>query len=301
MDDLPTELCTRIFSLACLDDGTTGRMLSLVSKYVHQVSKSVKFQSIVLRGFKQTCQFLAVLQTTPKKHQHVYHLFVHDDYNGDPLYWSDTLKRILHIISPTLRTLAVRSNDLKPSHLHPLDLPLLEELTFFSDQYRAYVRREPIIPLPHLKHIHYAGEFGQYDVDPFKILCEMAPNLTHFRCSEMYSNGTVIGDLETVLGWETDDKQRHEGPGTTFRLPSTITTLVAQAAARQYNGHIFGIHLIPSMMDMLQCLADRGRERGVIIFPPDEECLYHKSGNHMEAEWLDRIHGGQGCWCENNG
>jgi hypothetical protein len=108
----------------------------------------------------------------------------------------------------------------------------------------------------------------------------MAPNLTHFRCSEMYSNGIVAADLEAVLGLETGDKQRPEGLHTTFRLPSTVTTIVVQAAARQYHGLIFRIY-------------SRG---GVIVFPPDDE-----SGKQMEAEWLDRIHGGQGCWCENNG
>jgi hypothetical protein len=74
------ELGTKIFSFACLDDGSTGRNLSLVSKYVHQVSKPVKLQSIVLRGFRPAVGFLSLLEATLEHHRHVYHLFAYEHH-----------------------------------------------------------------------------------------------------------------------------------------------------------------------------------------------------------------------------
>jgi hypothetical protein len=111
------------------------------------------------------------------------------------------LNSILRIVSPTLQTLAIRFD--RPS-IYPLDLPVLEELTNFSTLVdRVYSHMEsagPIKPLPHLKRIHYAGMFGQYDVSIFNTACEVTPNPTHFRYFGMKSNYDFAGNLEAVMG-----------------------------------------------------------------------------------------------------
>jgi hypothetical protein len=76
MDQTPPELCTRIFSFACRDTGYTGRSLSLVSKYIHETSKSVKLQSISIHGHIQMMAFAALLERTPPHLRHVRYLFV---------------------------------------------------------------------------------------------------------------------------------------------------------------------------------------------------------------------------------
>ncbi|KIM78998.1 hypothetical protein PILCRDRAFT_823866 [Piloderma croceum F 1598] len=65
MHQLPPELCTEIFSLACRDSGFTGRSLSLVSRYVHETSKEAKLQSISIHGYDEIIAFAALLERTP--------------------------------------------------------------------------------------------------------------------------------------------------------------------------------------------------------------------------------------------
>ncbi|KAJ7252496.1 hypothetical protein C8J57DRAFT_1187556 [Mycena rebaudengoi] len=61
MNQAPPEICAHIFSFACTDSGYTGRSLSLVSKYFHEVSKPAKLQSIALYGRAQILAFAALL------------------------------------------------------------------------------------------------------------------------------------------------------------------------------------------------------------------------------------------------
>ncbi|KAJ7251406.1 hypothetical protein C8J57DRAFT_674383 [Mycena rebaudengoi] len=65
MNQAPPEICAHIFSFACTDSGYTGRSLSLVSKYFHEVSKPAKLQSIALYGRAQILAFAALLDQTP--------------------------------------------------------------------------------------------------------------------------------------------------------------------------------------------------------------------------------------------
>lgn len=85
MDKVPTEICTRIFSFACLDSGYTGRSLSLVSRFVHNASLPVKLQSISLHGRRQITAFATLLKQTPYFHRHVRYLYISDQ---DPLILS---------------------------------------------------------------------------------------------------------------------------------------------------------------------------------------------------------------------
>lgn len=298
MNRIPPELWAKIFSFACLDDGTTGRTLSLVSKYVHHVSKPSKLQSTVLRGLDQTVAFLLLLGATPEHHRRVCHLFVYECHEDDVqprsmwMSMSGPLKHILHIVRDTLQTLAIRFDHSHMYSLYPMDLPALEELTVFStiidNSYKA-----PIKPLTRLKRIHYGGRFfAQYDLDVFSALCEVAPNLTHFRFSEVKANSQIALHLEAVLGWDEPSPNGQDEPKTTFRLPSTITTVVVQPAPVENHG----IRAIADMMAMLQRLALRGRQRGIIILPADEARTYASGWRKMENEWLERIHGGRGCW-----
>jgi hypothetical protein len=299
MDRIPSELWTKIFSFACLDDGTTGRTLSVVSNYVHHVSKPAKFQSIVLRGLHQTVAFLALLQATPEHHRRVYHLFAYESHEDFGFFgerqWiedsmSDVLNKILHIVSPTLQTLAIRFDHSSMCPLYPLELPVLEELTIFSTRI-DYSYIEPITPLPRLKQVHYAGKFGQYDLGIFSALCELAPHLTHFRYSGIHATSDVALDLEAVV-------DGNQSSSNCSRLPATVSMVVVQPDTMD-NHAIHGPHYI-RMVAMLKRLAQRGRDRGVIVLPADDAHTYLGSWKAIEAEWLDRIHGGQGCWDENS-
>jgi hypothetical protein len=61
MDRLPVELLEHIFTLACIDGGMTGCALASVSHSVRHASDSIRYHSVSLRGAKQICAFLKLL------------------------------------------------------------------------------------------------------------------------------------------------------------------------------------------------------------------------------------------------
>ena len=79
-DALPAELSQRIFSLACLDDGTTGRSLSLVSRSISHLSRPVKYQCLAIRNIRQAIRVAAILENTLPSDRRIIHLFVRTDY-----------------------------------------------------------------------------------------------------------------------------------------------------------------------------------------------------------------------------
>src|ERR1700733_7083441 len=76
MERCPPEICSRIYALACVDDGSTGRSLSLVSKYINETSKYTKFQSVAIRSLNQALAFAALLERSPSVGRRVRHLFI---------------------------------------------------------------------------------------------------------------------------------------------------------------------------------------------------------------------------------
>lgn len=89
-DKLAPEICELIFSFACLDSGYTGRSLSLVSKYISETSKPVKFQSLVLRNLSQVQALASILEKIAPHHRRVRHLCVLCNYTQ--LYNTTTLR-----------------------------------------------------------------------------------------------------------------------------------------------------------------------------------------------------------------
>ncbi|KAI5888316.1 NAD(P)-binding protein [Schizophyllum commune H4-8] len=73
---IPAEIWTHIFSFACTDDGRTGRSLALVSKYIHNTSAPVRYQSISLVGYDEITAFLAFLEANPHVVRRVKDLYI---------------------------------------------------------------------------------------------------------------------------------------------------------------------------------------------------------------------------------
>ena len=84
----PSKLCGKIFSLACLDGGFTGRSLSLVSKSVSEASKPFKLQCLAIRNLSQAGSLARVLTKLPLHERRVVHLYVSCDY---PQMYTDLL------------------------------------------------------------------------------------------------------------------------------------------------------------------------------------------------------------------
>ncbi|KDQ49220.1 hypothetical protein JAAARDRAFT_74749 [Jaapia argillacea MUCL 33604] len=72
----PPEILERIFKYACVDGGITGSSLSLVSRYIHNVSMGIRYQSIALDGLTQMRRFMCLLETIPPNSARVRDLFL---------------------------------------------------------------------------------------------------------------------------------------------------------------------------------------------------------------------------------
>ena len=86
---VPVEIWHHIFSLACTDDGSTGRSLSQVSRYFREISAPFKYRSIVITHWSQIIAFSQVFCKLPASQKKTESLFVHHPYpfwdvNGYP-------------------------------------------------------------------------------------------------------------------------------------------------------------------------------------------------------------------------
>ena len=87
---LPVEIWHLIFSLACTDDGSTGRSLSLVSTHFRDISAPFKYQSIAITHWSKIIAFSHFFCELPASQKRTRFLFVHHslpflDVNGYPL------------------------------------------------------------------------------------------------------------------------------------------------------------------------------------------------------------------------
>jgi hypothetical protein len=86
METLPSELLEDIFSLACTDNGGTGCALAAVSHTMREMSASMRYNAVALRGARQIRAFLVLLrtanETSPQNLEPlvfcVHHLFIAD-------------------------------------------------------------------------------------------------------------------------------------------------------------------------------------------------------------------------------
>ncbi|KAF7981935.1 hypothetical protein HWV62_30711 [Athelia sp. TMB] len=76
MDRTPFEIWTKISSYACTDLGSTGRSLSLVSRFIREASAPAKLQSLSAHGLQQIIAFHETLLRTPRHLRRVRYLLL---------------------------------------------------------------------------------------------------------------------------------------------------------------------------------------------------------------------------------
>lgn len=72
----PNEILLYIFELACDDGGSTGRVLSLVSRRFHHLAKDTMYRSVAIVGLKRIKTFVTILEGLPEHKRRVRHLFL---------------------------------------------------------------------------------------------------------------------------------------------------------------------------------------------------------------------------------
>nr|GAT54976.1 predicted protein [Mycena chlorophos] len=263
LQSLPPELVRLICAFACTDTGTTGRALSLVSRYVHNASAAVKLQSIALAGYSQLSAFAEFLDNSPGVSPGTVSLYITMQglevakltYSVRRRLAQDGgrhLQKIFHRVSDTLEVLHLfLKEDLyyELNQTARIDLPHLVELKTGGGFPVSVQRAGNIIQLtatlqPSLKltRLHIVESIGYYAVhflDP-KVLASFAPNLVSLRCSRLYVNQVLPIQVAQSMGFEDSDltaqelvlldswNAAHWHPETRLNMPKSVKDLVFQ-------------------------------------------------------------------------
>jgi hypothetical protein len=183
----PAEIWGNIFSLACVDDGFTGRSLSRVSKYIKECSKPYKYQCLSVKDH-QLRPLTTVLKKLSPELKRVIHLFLSSkewdsgQYRLGEFFQADK-NRLLMVVAPTLKSLEIGCH-YQRIYL-PFAMPALMDLTLHG--FNSYhplpytVACYPALRRLNMEWTHTSG--GSKIINFFKTA---APNLSELRLSTSY-------------------------------------------------------------------------------------------------------------------
>ncbi|KXN91545.1 hypothetical protein AN958_00531 [Leucoagaricus sp. SymC.cos] len=214
----PPEICKKIFTYACNDGGFTGRSLSLVSRYIHNVSEDVKYHSLAICGMQQILKCNDVLENKPPHLRRIRHLFISGGTQVKPgqtraditeyKYGKKTnyddgcyaFFNILIMAAPTLITFYLSSIDARPTILIPVPMKMLEEFTFFNEfQLGSPSTGPPEVDFPSLKRLRFVG-FSNMTPALFHEVYTRAPRITHLYFQTERSGDELLEHLSSFFG-----------------------------------------------------------------------------------------------------
>lgn len=318
MNRCPPEICLEIFAFACTDDGYTGRSLSLVSTFFHDISQPVQLQSVAVYGANQMHAFACFLQDRPPHLRKVHHLFVTDRERVEhPHQPHDTLEdedadeffdnmhffltSILSDISTTLQTLVLNlcvNYFITDAPLLPVDLPMLLELTVHGGPIEESFLRS--CQAKRLQRLHIASHFQLPD-DLGSCLRRISPSLTHLRISGVYGSGDY-GDLLDVLRgavsvWSKRAIPEGEDQKWVGSLRKVIIGRCPPCPGSDYQ---------ETTWELTRLYEDDTSGRLIVLKVPPPPCgQKSQRGLNFDSEgmffiirrqWLQRIVGDDGCW-----
>lgn len=248
---MPPEIWTEVFSLACTDDGSTGRALSTVSREVHIISKPVKYQSICVFGPKQLLKLLAVLSALPPSARKIRYLFVADgsrdfaelddtievprrlyDPHPGPDPGRDVAEQaifhwILHLASGSLVALHIHCTKIhRRSLLLEIGLPVLSELTLQG----PFKSAEPptigppgraLFPALRSMHIYHFAHHPPRFLDQ---IVDAAPLPAHLHVPQRSFSRYKLIQVALRTLQPTDSESLSDGG----RLPANLESLVIE-------------------------------------------------------------------------
>ncbi|KAJ7581487.1 hypothetical protein C8J56DRAFT_960157 [Mycena floridula] len=294
MDQFPVEIWNAIFSLACMDDGTTGRSLSLVSKFVRESSKLVKLQSLAVVGYKQLLDLASLLEATEPSLRHVKYIFISPQSSrttaSDPKalniqYASreaayNAFERILCAISSTVEVIHAFFIFYREFPLLPVSLPHLEELSLHGPLEGA-PSIDTTVQFPALQHLHLASFCSPAYLQQ---MITLTPALMHLRISAPDHSQTFVTELKAAL--ESDNP-----------LPETIEKLFVhqpiEPNGKDWTNPLIESNYADTMVTLNQLEKEHAR---MILLPPLRFGLFRAVPiQDAESAWLESI-SGPGWW-----
>ncbi|EKM78532.1 hypothetical protein AGABI1DRAFT_13385, partial [Agaricus bisporus var. burnettii JB137-S8] len=208
LEECPPEICKKIFTHACDDGGYTGRSLSLVSRYVRDVSEDIKFRSVAVWGRRQILGFYEVLLSTPPHLRRILHLFISAHEQVRPgeagpaenyQYTCDSFCSILELVAPAVQTLYICSCISRPTILLKGPMPRLVELTLFNGFPAIPTVMLPSVDFPRLKRLRFTG-FADHSPTTFHEIFVRAPNVTHIFFQSKRTADDLLEHIAAAFG-----------------------------------------------------------------------------------------------------
>ncbi|KAJ3478402.1 hypothetical protein NLI96_g9773 [Meripilus lineatus] len=220
METLPVELHSHILQLACTDDGSTARTLSLVSKYVHQIADPFLSQTLIVSGSDRLNLVANKLITSPNLRRRVRHLFLSDQKPHEtpasdqqtpptpddvPIQSQEgnempLIIQILDLTSQSLHSLGLNISNPRISphllgHVFSMTFPRLYTLLAHGLYPFPYLPRS----LPQLEYLHLSGNRNPHGLFQTGGLAAACPNLTRVKISGLMYARSFIKELEDIL------------------------------------------------------------------------------------------------------
>lgn len=210
MDRCPAEIWSQIYAFACVDDGRTGRTLSLVSKYTRETSKPYKLQSVSVIGYNQLLAFAELVENTPLHLRQVKCIFISAHPRStasDPRALTTeyarrkqayaAVGRILKAISPFVTIVHAFFVFYRPFPLLPVSLPALVELTVHGPTETSIDIIDESVQFKSLKHLHLSSFCSPYYI--LESVSKLSPSLAHLRLSAPEHSINFVLELKAIL------------------------------------------------------------------------------------------------------
>ncbi|KAH6915855.1 hypothetical protein BKA70DRAFT_1253979 [Coprinopsis sp. MPI-PUGE-AT-0042] len=212
MYDCPCEVWMSIFELACDDDGSTGRALSLVSRSINELSRPYKLQSIAIIGTARLVQFCKLLDSLPENCCRVRHFFLSN--MGQYVPTGEGLKfvhppaesyaqsrtafaRVLKRIAPYVLTCTIVSDIPRIQIIFSVSLPHMVEATLHGPfPGLLYSQQPPLFPA--LRKVTFSS-FGSHPLDLFSDIAAQIPNLEEVAFHPSQPSRDLHDDLRRAL------------------------------------------------------------------------------------------------------
>ena len=211
MDRCPAEIFSEIYAFACVDDGQTGRALSLVSKYIRETSKPYKLQSVSVIGCNQLLAFADLVEHTPLHLRQVKCIFLSAHPRStasDPKALTSeyarrqqaytAVGRILKAISSFVTIVHAFFIFYRPFPLLPVSLPALVELTVHGPtETTSFDLIDENIQFKSLKHLHLSSVYSPSYI--LRNISKLTPSLAHLRLSAPERSINFVLELKAIL------------------------------------------------------------------------------------------------------
>ncbi|KAJ3482182.1 hypothetical protein NLI96_g7152 [Meripilus lineatus] len=307
MNRCPLEICLSIFSLACTDEGYTGRSLSLVSKAFADASRPVQLQSIALHGPSQICGFASMLKKRNDCDRRVRNLFVslkartrRVDLPPSEEQCFQATEFILSLTSPHLSILFLwwkgRTTMQLMTCLAQTDLQRLTELSFDSSPQARNTSTGDFFKLraPNLRCLHLS--FYRDLVIPSSLpslLSRSCPCLSHLYLARVIF-WKLPSDFVDAISYRVSRASPSKKGVDPF--PATLNTLTLDRIVSRFHADpeetLSGeaLELETKMSELADCNSSF-------------LCVNRVVGNHSRTYkspqwWNERITGGEGCWID---